>query len=241
MNSHTLRSTIAAGACAVLGISLSVALGVAPRVAGDDHNVRLVSATGTTSDAALSQLLYPTAPSRVQAPYQAVQAAPVNHAVSAQPHATTHAVRSVSAHAGAAHVVSAVAASATTKHPAATHKKHHKHHKHKTHKKHHKGAIKSAPKHAARITPTNTAVSNAIAGLKKYVHTPSSINASEVAQFGDAVCSAFDSNTSYAHVKAEIMDKVKQIPFTTVAAGAADYVVKTAVKLYCPGYSSRTA
>ena len=68
-----------------------------------------------------------------------------------------------------------------------------------------------------------------------------SINASEVAQFGDAVCSAFDSNTSYAHVKAEIMDKVKQIPFTTVAAGAADYVVKTAVKLYCPGYSSRTA
>lgn len=238
MNSQTLRSGIAASTCVVCGIAVSVAVGVVPRAAGED-NIRLVSATtASASDASLAQLLYPTQPSHVQAPYRA---APVSHAVTK----SAPAVHTAVAHATAAHVVSAVATTATktpsTDHKKKTHKAaHKKHHKKAHHKKaHHKKP--SAPTLAARTTPTQTAVSNAINGLKKYVHTPFSINSSEVAQFGDAVCGAFDDNASFAHVKAEIMQKVKQIPFTTVADGAADYVVKTAVKLYCPAYASRTS
>jgi hypothetical protein len=62
-----------------------------------------------------------------------------------------------------------------------------------------------------------------------------------VAQFGDAVCTAFDQNKSFSQVKAEILQQVKKVPFTTVTAGAADYVVKTAVSLYCPGYKSKVS
>ena len=77
VNSQTLRSGIAASTCVVCGIAVSVAVGVVPRAAGED-NIRLVSATtASASDASLAQLLYPTQPSHVQAPYRA---APVSHA-----------------------------------------------------------------------------------------------------------------------------------------------------------------
>ena len=122
------------------------------------------------------------------------------------------------------------------------HKKGAKHHKKKAHHKKHKKAgssSKATSKRAARTTPSASAVATAISGLKNYVHTPFSPNASQVAEFGDDVCSAFDAGKTYAAVKSEILAKVQQLPFTTVEAGAADYVVKTAVHLYCPGYASR--
>ena len=106
MNSQTLRSGIAASTCVVCGIAVSVAVGVVPRAAGED-NIRLVSAvTASATDASLAQLLYPTQPSHVQAPYRA---APVSHAVTK----SAPAVHTAVAHATAAHVVSAVATTAT--------------------------------------------------------------------------------------------------------------------------------
>jgi hypothetical protein len=113
-----------------------------------------------------------------------------------------------------------------------------KHHKKKTHPK--TPPKKPVPTKAARTKPSAAALSSAVSGLKHYVHTIFSITSSEVAEFGDDVCSAFDQNKTYPQIKAEITAKVKQLPFTTVTAGAADYVVRTAVKLFCPGYTSRT-
>jgi hypothetical protein len=118
-----------------------------------------------------------------------------------------------------------------------------KHHKKKTHPKtspKKTAPAKSAPTKAARIKPSAAALSSAVSGLKQYVHTIFSITSSEVAEFGDDVCSAFDQHKTYSQIKSQITAKVKQLPFTTVTAGAADYVVRTAVKLFCPGYTSRT-
>jgi hypothetical protein len=53
------------------------------------------------------------------------------------------------------------------------------------------------------------------------------------------VCSAYDDGHATPQIESEILQKVKSLPLTTILPGAADYVVRTAVKLYCPGYKSR--
>jgi hypothetical protein len=105
-------------------------------------------------------------------------------------------------------------------------KKHHKHHKAK-------------PEKAARTTPTAAEVQSAIKGLKNYVHSIFSPSASQVAELGNDVCTAFDQGQSAAHIEATMLQKVQSLPLTTVLPGAAQYVVRTEVKLYCPGYKSR--
>ncbi|HVW80157.1 MAG TPA: DUF732 domain-containing protein [Mycobacteriales bacterium] len=238
---HT-RTTIATGAFATLGVALAVTLGAVPRIADDSHAqvraVQLASVIKVGADALHSH-------ERV-APHGSVVPHSTHHTVHlktatievapAVQSATTHAVTAENV---SARVASDAAANPTTKKPAAKPAK-----KHHAKKKHHKKAPKktkpAAPAKAARTVPSAAEVAGAVSGLKQYVHTVFSITSSEVAQFGNDVCSAFDKNESYSSIKSQITAKVKQLPFTTVSAGAADYVVRTAVKLYCPGYTSRT-
>jgi hypothetical protein len=98
---------------------------------------------------------------------------------------------------------------------------------------------KPKPKLAARTTPSASAVKAAIQGLKSYVHSILSPTPAQVAQFGDMVCTAYDHGDTTAAIESTILKKVSSLPLTTILPGAADYVVRTAVKLYCPGYKSR--
>ncbi|HVT64024.1 MAG TPA: DUF732 domain-containing protein [Mycobacteriales bacterium] len=247
MSTQHTRTSIATGACLTFGIAVAVAVGAVPQVSSPDH----------------------TAPAAVHGVVQPSLARLLLDAKSVVPrHAAAHRHHQHALHANRVHVTAPVAAgsataaapkpastdlvstvtvepatstgataeSANLKHAAAHHKK--KHHKKKHHKKTHKPA---QPQKAVRTTPSASAVSGAISGLRNFVHTPLTPTSAQVAQFGDEVCDAFDNGSTFAQVKAVILDKVKQLPFTTVTAGAADYVVKTAVSLYCPGYKSKVS
>jgi hypothetical protein len=58
-------------------------------------------------------------------------------------------------------------------------------------------------------------------------------------QFGDTVCTAFDEGKSYAEVRAGVLSAVGQVPGLTVTAADADYAIRTAVDLFCPGHRSK--
>jgi methenyltetrahydromethanopterin cyclohydrolase len=60
-----------------------------------------------------------------------------------------------------------------------------------------------------------------------------------VADFGNQVCSAFDSGESYSQVKAAGLAQVAGNPFVTVTSADADWMIRTAVSMYCPGYASK--
>ncbi|HWA66190.1 MAG TPA: hypothetical protein VG899_07460 [Mycobacteriales bacterium] len=244
---HT-RTAIATGTCVTLGLALAVTLGAVPRQTDNDGQARAaaVSSVVRFGAEALHAPQHVTSHPRSHARHTVHSNAHLAHPAAASHTSLDPAVQSATSHVvtvedAAAHLVSAGTAKPattkpTTKQPA---KKHHK----KAPKKHHKKtapAKPTAPKKAARTKPSAGQLASAITGLKKYVHTVFSITTSEVDQFGDQVCSAFDKNESYASIKSQISAKVKQLPFTTVTAGAADYVVRTAVKLFCPGYTSRT-
>ena len=95
------------------------------------------------------------------------------------------------------------------------------------------------PRLAARTQPSAAAVQNAIQGLGAYVHSFLTPTAAQVAQFGDLVCTAFDQGQTFAQIINTVNQKVQGLPLTTVLPGAANYVVRTAVALYCPGYTSK--
>lgn len=61
----------------------------------------------------------------------------------------------------------------------------------------------------------------------------------QVIQAGDQVCTAFDQGKTFAEVKAMGMAAVAHVPLIGVSAGAADYVVRTGVTLFCPDYQSK--
>lgn len=98
---------------------------------------------------------------------------------------------------------------------------------------------KKKHKKAKRTTPTSAEVTAAIQGLKKYVHSFLSPSASQVAELGNDVCTAFDKGKTAKSIEATMLAKVKSLPLTVVLPGAAQYVVRTEVKLYCPGYKSK--
>ena len=110
-------------------------------------------------------------------------------------------------------------------------------------------AVASAPPPAAasppppkvvlppRRQPSSAEVQQAIKGLQQYVDfTPTP---AQVAQAGDMVCDAFDQGQTFAQVKAAARSMVPS--YFEVKPGADDYVVRTAVRLYCPAYTSRLA
>ena len=97
----------------------------------------------------------------------------------------------------------------------------------------------AAPVKVPRRVPSAAEVDTAIATLPQYVRTPFTPTPAQVAQLGDQVCTAFDQGQTFAQVKTTGLQMVTQVPFTTVLPGGADWVVKTAVALYCPGHSSK--
>jgi hypothetical protein len=236
VTTHHSRTAIATGTCLTFAVAVAVALGAVPRDAGTDAaNVRTIGAAASHPVVA-----------HVAAHHTAHA---VTHHVVAHARHTAHVVQShqtptvAPAPTSASNLMSSLtvqpaaaslpADAANIKHPA-HHKKRH-HHKRRHH--HHKPKPYIAP----RTHPSASAVSSAISGLKQYVSSPFTPTASQVAQFGSSVCTAFDQNHTYAYVVNEITQKVHQIPFTSLKAGGADYVVKTAVTLYCPGYKSKVS
>ncbi len=97
----------------------------------------------------------------------------------------------------------------------------------------------TVPALAPRTVPTAAQVNAAIAGISSMVQLPFffQINAGHVAQVGNQVCTAFDQGQTFAQVKATGLSMVSA--YVPVTPAAADYAVRTAVSMYCPGYASK--
>jgi hypothetical protein len=91
---------------------------------------------------------------------------------------------------------------------------------------------------AARLSPSSAEVQAAIAQLHQRIpyFTPTEAQAR---QFADQVCTSFDQGQGYAQVKATAMQAVTKVPFVKVSDADADFAIRTAVQLVCPGYLSR--
>lgn len=100
-------------------------------------------------------------------------------------------------------------------------------------------AAPAAPVTVPRRVPSAAEVQQAINTLPQYVHSILTPTPAQVAQIGNQVCTAFDQGQTFAQVKATGLQMVTQVPLTTVLPGGADWVVKTVVNLYCPGYASK--
>ncbi len=94
------------------------------------------------------------------------------------------------------------------------------------------------PATAPRTSPTDAQVVAAMQSLKSQIPLLP-VNAAYGRQFGDAVCSAFDQGNNFAQVKQMVMQAVSQIPLIKITLANADFAVRTAVSLFCPGYSSK--
>jgi len=98
----------------------------------------------------------------------------------------------------------------------------------------------AAPVKVARRTPSPAEIQAAIAELKRQVGgmlllvspTPA-----QLAQAGDQVCTAFDNGQTFAQVKATGLSMIP--PSITVSPATADWAVRQAVTLYCPGHASK--
>ncbi|MGI9080516.1 MAG: DUF732 domain-containing protein [Acidimicrobiales bacterium] len=99
-------------------------------------------------------------------------------------------------------------------------------------------AAPSGPTTAARVNPSSAQVQAAIAQIHQRIPLYSPTEA-QARQFGDQVCSAFDQGQSSAQVQATAQQMASQIPFVTVSSGDIAFAVRTAVQLFCPGYSSK--
>ena len=89
-----------------------------------------------------------------------------------------------------------------------------------------------------RLSPTSFEVFQALQALAVRVPLFRPTEA-QARQFGDAVCTAFDEGKSYAEVKSGVLSAVGQVPGVTVSPADADYAIRTAVGLFCPGHKSK--
>ncbi len=99
----------------------------------------------------------------------------------------------------------------------------------------------TVPALAARTVPSAAQVQSAIQGITSLVQLPLfvQITPANVADVGNRVCTAFDQGQSFSQVKATGLSMVSA--YVPVSDAAADYAVRTAVSLYCPGYASKLA
>jgi hypothetical protein len=91
----------------------------------------------------------------------------------------------------------------------------------------------------ARRVPTPAEVQAVITRLKKDMPILSfvTISPAQIDQAGDQVCDAFDAGQTFAQVKAT---GLSMIPTSiTVPVATADYAVRQAVTLYCPGHANK--
>lgn len=92
---------------------------------------------------------------------------------------------------------------------------------------------------APRVNPTDTQVQAAIQQIATRIPFFAVANVSQARQFGDAVCSAFDSGASYSSVKTQVQSALSQLPMVTIKPADMDFAIRTAVQLFCPGYLSK--
>jgi hypothetical protein len=92
---------------------------------------------------------------------------------------------------------------------------------------------------APRTNPTDAQVQAAIQQIATRIPFFSVANVAQARQFGDAVCSAFDSGASYSSVKSQVQSALSQLPMVTIKSADMDFAIRTAVQLFCPGYTSK--
>ena len=97
----------------------------------------------------------------------------------------------------------------------------------------------TVPALAARTVPSAAQVQSAIQGITGLVQLPLffQITPANVADVGNRVCTAFDQGQTFAQVKSTGLSMVSA--YVPVSDAAADYAVRKAVQLYCPGYASK--
>ena len=219
-NTKTVRRVLAGVVGVNLSLALAVSAGAVPKP-GDHGSVHTAAAAAAEpvaapvapqADNAAQDAVQPTVPTTA-APAPTTPAAPTTVAA---PKVTTPPTTKAPAPKPA--VTTAAPAPATAA-PAVT--------------------VPAVPVTVPRRVPSAAEVQAAIAALPQYVRTPFTPTAAQVAQIGDQVCSAFDQGQTFAQVKATGLSMVTQIPLTTILPGGADWVVKTVVNLYCPGYASK--
>lgn len=103
----------------------------------------------------------------------------------------------------------------------------------------------------ARRVPSPAEVQQAIRGMEQFVTFKSGLfgliaevptpTVAQVNELGDKVCTAFDEGQTVEQVKASGMAMAADNPWVKISGAGADYVVKTAVTLYCPGYADKLA
>ena len=95
-----------------------------------------------------------------------------------------------------------------------------------------------APQTVPRRNPSSAEVQAAIAQIHQRIpfYTPTEAQARE---FGNQVCSAFDAGATFAQVRASVLQAASRIPLVTISSADADFAVRTAVALFCPGYQSK--
>lgn len=94
---------------------------------------------------------------------------------------------------------------------------------------------------AARTSPSPQQVADVIAQIKQRIAMSFEPNELHVRAFGDAACTAFDENRTAAQARDMVMQAASQLPSVTISTEDADFAVRTAVTLFCPGYSDRLA
>ena len=96
-----------------------------------------------------------------------------------------------------------------------------------------------APANVARRVPTAAEIQGVVARLKKDIPILAfvAVSPAQIDQAGDQVCTAFDGGQTFAQVKAT---GLSLIPASiTVPVTTADWAVRQAVALYCPGHANK--
>jgi hypothetical protein len=61
----------------------------------------------------------------------------------------------------------------------------------------------------------------------------------QVNELADKACTAFDQGQTFEQVKATGLGMAADNPWVTISAAGSEYVVQTAVTLYCPGHADK--
>ncbi len=101
------------------------------------------------------------------------------------------------------------------------------------------GTVAAAPSSSARANPTSAQVQAAIQQIATRIPFFSVATEAQARQFGDAVCTAFDQGNTYAQVRTQVQQALSQLPMVTIKPADMDFAIRTAVQLFCPGYTSK--
>lgn len=110
----------------------------------------------------------------------------------------------------------------------------------------------SAPAEAAapaRRVPSPAEVQEAIQGMERFVTFKSGLfglladvptpTSAQVDELGALVCTALDEGQTVEQAKATGLAMAADNPWVTITPAGAEYVVKTAITLYCPGHAAK--